>query len=95
MADQEAKKPTQRIQIDDRGVNVETSDYWLISGTPEEVMFRFGNTKHNVGGPIKITNKVSVSYFTAKRLLAAMAQTVKKYEEALGSIDVGAADKIN
>jgi hypothetical protein len=41
-----------------------------------------------VGGPIKITNKVNVSYYTAKRLLAAMAQTIKSYEEALGAIDV-------
>jgi len=79
-----------RIQIDDRGVNVESSDYWLITGTPEEVLLRFGNTKHNVGGPIKITDKVSISYYTAKRLLAAMIQTIKKYEEALGSIDVEA-----
>ncbi len=79
-----------KIQIDDRGVNVESSDYWLITGTPEEVLLRFGNTKHNVGGPIKVTNKVSVSYYTAKRLLSAMVQTIKKYEEALGSIDVEA-----
>ena len=91
MADQEAQKPVPRIQIDDRGVNVESSDYWLITGTPEEVVLGFGNTKHNVGGPIKITNKVNVSYYTAKRLLAAMAQTVKRYEEALGALDVGAA----
>jgi len=90
MADQEAQRPTQRIQIDDRGVNVESSDYWLITGTPEEVVFRFGNTKHNVGGPIKITNKVNVSYFTAKRLLAATAQTLKRYEEALAALDTGA-----
>jgi hypothetical protein len=88
MADQEAKRPAQRIQIDDRGVNTESSDYWLITGTPEEVLFRFGNTKHNIGGPIKITSKVNMSYYTAKRLLAAMAQTIKSYEEALGAMDV-------
>ncbi|OGP62948.1 MAG: hypothetical protein A2V65_07155 [Deltaproteobacteria bacterium RBG_13_49_15] len=89
MADQEAQKPTQKIQIDDRGVNVESSDYWLITGTPEEAVFRFGNTKHNVGGPVKITNKVGISYYTAKRLLAALAQTIKRYEEALGAINTG------
>jgi hypothetical protein len=89
MADQETQKPVPRIQIDDRGVNIESSDYWLITGTPEEVLFRFGNTKHNIGGPIKITSKVNINYYTAKRLLGALAQTVKRYEEALGSIDVG------
>jgi len=89
MADQEAQRPAPKIQIDDRGVSVESSDYWLITGTPEEMIFRFGNTKQSSGGPIKITSKVSVSYYTAKRLLAALAQTIKRYEEALGSIDVG------
>jgi len=88
MADQEAQRPAQKMQIDDRGVNTESSDYWLITGTPEEVLFRFGNTKHNIGGPIKVTSKVNMSYYTAKRLLAALAQTIKSYEEALGAIDV-------
>ncbi|MEM3112526.1 MAG: DUF3467 domain-containing protein [Candidatus Methanomethylicaceae archaeon] len=90
MADQETQRPVQRIRIDDRGIKVETSDYWLITGTPEEVVFRFGNTKHNVGGPIKITNKVTMTYYTAKRLLAALAQTIQRYEEALKSIDTQA-----
>ena len=89
MADQEAQKAVPRIQVDDRGVNTESSDYWLITGTPEEMVFRFGNAKQSGGGPVKITSKVSISYFTAKRLLAALAQTIKRYEEALGSIDVG------
>jgi hypothetical protein len=91
MADEETQRPAQRIQIDDRGINVESSDYWLITGTPEEMIFRFGNAKQSGGGPIKITNKVNVSFYTAKRLLAALAQTIKRYEEALGSIDVGTA----
>lgn len=90
MANQETQRVIQRIQIDDRGVNVESSDYWLITGTPEEVVFRFGNTKHNVGGPIKITNKITLSYYTAKRLLGALAQTIKRYEEALKSMDIEA-----
>ena len=89
MADQEGRRPVQRIQVDDRGVKVESSDYWLITGTPEEVVFRFGDTKRNPGGPIKITHKVNVNYFTAKRLFAALAQTIKMYEDALKSMDVG------
>ena len=96
MAEQDTQQqPAQRIRIDDRGVNVESSDYWLITGTPEEVMIRFGNTKHNVGGPIKITNKINISYYTAKRLLAAMVQTVKRYEEALGAMDIGAKGQMH
>jgi hypothetical protein len=84
-ADQQAAR---RIQVDDRGVDLETSDYWHMSGTPEEVVIRFGNTKESQqGGPVKVTHRMAVSYFTAKRLVAALAQTIKRYEEALSSMD--------
>ena len=85
-ADQQAAR---RIQVDDRGVNVEQSDYWHMSGTPEEVVIRFGNTKlSEAGGPVKVTHRMAISYFTAKRLRAALAQTLKRYEDALSSMDV-------
>ena len=85
-ADQQAAR---RIQVDDRGVDVEQSDYWHMSGTPEEVVIRFGNTKvSEQGGPVKITHRMALSYYTAKRLRAALAQTIQRYEDALSSMDV-------
>ena len=83
-ADQEAR----RIQVDDRGIAVEASDYWQMSGTPEEVVIRFGNAKESPqGGPVKVTHRMALSYYTAKRLLSALAQTVKRYEDALSTMD--------
>lgn len=90
-ADQQAAR---RIQVDDRGVDVEESDYWHMSGTPEEVVIRFGNTKlSEKGGPVKVTHRMAVSYYTAKRLLAALAQTIQRYEEALSSMNVQSGGK--
>lgn len=88
MAEQQGQKQAQRIKIDDRGVDVTSSDYWLVSGTPEEVVLRFGSAKQNPGGPVKIANKVGLSYATAKRLLAALAQTVAQYEKQLGAMTI-------
>jgi hypothetical protein len=84
-ADQQAAR---KIQVDDRGVDLEASDYWHMSGTPEEVVIRFGSTKQSQqGGPVKVTHRMAVSYFTAKRLVSALGQTIKRYEDALNSMD--------
>ena len=85
-ADQQAAR---KIQVDDRGVEVESCDYWHMSGTPEEVVIRFGSTKlSDKGGPVKVTHRLALSYFTTKRLVSALAQTIKRYEDALSSMDV-------
>ena len=78
-----------RLQIDETGIGVENCDYWLISGTPEEVIVRFGDTRASAAGePIKITHKIILNYYTAKRLRDALSQTMVKYDEALGSMKV-------
>jgi len=88
-ADQQAAR---KIQVDDRGVEVETCDYWHMSGTPEEIVIRLGNTKlSKQGEPVKVTQRMALSYFTAKRLRSALAQTLKRYEEALNAMDAKAA----
>ena len=86
---QEQQAPqTRRIAIDDRGVNTESCDYWLINSTPEEIILRMGSTKANPQGPVKITHRIAMSYYTAKRLLNALYQTVQNYEKALGAMNV-------
>ena len=76
-----------RLQLDETGIATDSSDYWLLSGTPEEVVVRFGDTKAS-GEPnsVKITHKIVLNYYTAKRLLDALSQTISKYEEALGLV---------
>ena len=88
-ADQQAAR---KIQVDDRGVEVEACDYWHMSGTPEEIVIRLGNTKlSKQGEPVKVTHRMALSYYTAKRLRSALAQTLKRYEDALSAMDVKAA----
>ena len=84
----DAQSRPPRIAIDDRGVEAESCDYWLLNSTPEEVILRLGSTKTNPQGPIKVNRRIALSYFTAKRLLAAMYQTVQNYEKALGALNI-------
>ena len=77
-----------RIAIDDRGVATESCDYWLMNSTPEEIVLRLGSTKANPQGPVKITHRVALNYYSAKRLLSALYQTIQNYEKALDTLNV-------
>ena len=83
-----------RIAIDDRGVTTESCDYWLMNSTPEEIILRLGSTKANPQGPVKITHRIALNYYSAKRLLTALYQTVQNYEKALGTLDVEPAAEV-
>lgn len=85
---QQAERQPIRLTLDDRGVSTQSSDFWLISSTPEEVIVSFSNHKGQGNGPIKITHKIVMNYYNAKRLLAALNQTVKGYEQALESMNI-------
>lgn len=87
-AEAQAQRQPVRLTLDDRGVPNQSSDFWLINSTPEEVILSFGNTKAQESGPVKITQKVVLNYYNAKRLLTALNQTVKGYERALESMDI-------
>ena len=84
----EQEKQPVRITLDDRGVSLESSDFWTLNSTPEEVIISFGNAKNQGNDPVKISHKIVMNYYNAKRLLAALSQTVKGYEQALESMDI-------
>ena len=85
---QQAQRQPVRLTLDDRGVSAQSSDFWLISSTPEEVIISFSNHKGQGTAPIKISHKIVMNYYNAKRLLAALNQTIKGYEQALESMNI-------
>ncbi len=87
-AEARQEKQPARITLDDRGVSLESSDFWTLNSTPEEVIIRFGNARSQGSDPVKISHKIVMNYYNAKRLLAALSQTVKGYEQALESMDI-------
>ncbi len=65
----------------------------FVTSTPEEVVMHFGvnvmppNPQREVN--VEISNRVIMTYASAKRLALMLGNVIRRYEEAHGAIDVG------
>jgi hypothetical protein len=89
-------QPTQpqQVQIAVDMVNVDTTytNWYRVIGTPEELILDFGlNPEHGPfvpTQPIKITDRVVMSFFTAKRLVQHLQLALSRHEAAFGALEV-------
>lgn len=67
------------------------TNFCRVSVTPEELVLDFGlNTQMNPtpGEPIKLTHRVVMNFYTAKRLLGALANVVQAHENNYGPLEL-------
>ena len=67
------------------------ANFCRVTRTPEVMVLDFGlNTQvtTNPTEPIKITHRLVMNYFTAKRLLVTLHMAVQQYENAFGVIEI-------
>jgi hypothetical protein len=79
-----------QIQVDDSKVTAIYASFCRIAGTPEELIIDFGlnplpsgTTDH----PILVTQRIVLNYFTAKRVLYALQQTIERHEGVFGVLE--------
>ena len=80
----------QEIQVDDSHLTALYSNFCRVTGSPEELIIDFGLNPHVLGtntSPIAVTQRIVVNYYTAKRLLAALATSVQRHEAVFGLIE--------
>src|SRR5215469_8678528 len=66
------------------------TNFCRVSVTPEELVLDFGlNTQMtpNPAEPIKLTHRVVLNYYTAKRLLGALHMAVQQHENTYGVLE--------
>lgn len=66
------------------------ANFVKVSPAPEELVLDFGLNPNLPGGPastIKISQRLVLNYFTAKRLWAALAMAVQRHEQAFGVLE--------
>lgn len=96
-----APQPQQiQIEVDDAHVNAGYANFCRVTGSPEELIIDFGLNPTPMGvpkGPIPVTQRIIVNFFTAKRLLAALSMSVQRHEQVFGVLetDVQKRLKIN
>jgi hypothetical protein len=102
---EEAKAPEQpaqpqqvQVPVDDEHAVCHYANFCRVTGTPEELIVDFGlNSQPMMGqAPEKlvITQRIVVNYYTAKRLVHALAQSVQRHEAAFGVLEIDVQRRI-
>lgn len=79
-----------QLEVDDSHVAPVYANFCRVTGTPEELIVDFGLNPQPVGvpkGPIAVTQRTIVNYFTAKRLLHALSLSVQRHESVFGVLE--------
>lgn len=89
----ESAQPTtsESVQTDDSGLAPLYANFCRVTGTPEEIVLDFGLSTSPVSksaGPIKLCQRIVCNFYTAKRLLMALAVSVQRYEKAFGPLEM-------
>lgn len=87
-----AQELVQRLSnLEDSGVSGSYANFVRVTGSPEEVVLDFclvPNPAERTEDKIEIQNRVVLSYYGAKRLLAALHQTVGRHEQRFGNVEL-------
>ena len=91
-----AEQPQQQQQmpqfnVDTAALSTAYANFCRVTGTPEELVLDFGlNTQMNPvpSEPVKLTHRLVMNYFTAKRLLGALHMAVQQHEGVYGVLEI-------
>jgi hypothetical protein len=80
-----------QVPVDTTGMVSHYVNWYRVSGTPEELILDFGlNPEHGQipTQPIKLTDRLVMSFYTAKRLLQHLQFAVARHESFFGVIEL-------
>ena len=88
----------QTVHIDDTNLSASYSNFCRVSSTPEEVILDLGlnpNSYTQVAHTtVKISQRVIMNHFTAKRLLAALSMALQRHEQAFGTLETDVRKRV-
>ena len=79
------------VVVDDVRAFASYANFARVTGTPEEIVIDFGLNPQPLAEDVqevKISQRLIVNFYTAKRLLAALAMTVERHESAFGPLEL-------
>ncbi|HUQ71653.1 MAG TPA: DUF3467 domain-containing protein [Planctomycetaceae bacterium] len=96
MTDGNGNPPEQRQQtgqplIEPEGLEPLYANFCRVSSTPEELVLDFGLNPQPFGGstlPVKVTQRLVVNFYTAKRMAMALGVALQRHEQAFGPIEI-------
>jgi len=86
-----ADAPQIKITLDEESLEAIYSNFCRVTGTPEEVIVDFAlnpNPFSRQDQKVKGDKRVVMNHYTAKRLFAALQQTIMRHEQNFGVIEL-------
>jgi hypothetical protein len=80
-----------QIPTDTSALSATYTNFCRVSVTPDELVLDFGLQTQIVPNPtetIKLTHRVVMNFYTAKRLLGALMNVVQQHENAYGALEL-------
>ncbi len=89
-----------RLRVDEREMGTSYANAFRTNGTAEEVLLDFGMNLVTPGQEkaqpeitFKITDRVVLNYYSAKRLAITLSQLIRKHEEQFGELEMDVAKR--
>ena len=102
MADNRSDEPiasTQpEVHLNDKGAHAAYSNFARVTATPEEVIVDFAlNPNPFLAGKqeVDVCQRLIMNFYTAKRLLSALAMTMQRHEQTFGVVELDVRRRAN
>lgn len=85
-----ATQPVQQV-IEPDDLEPLYANFARVSGLPEELILDFGLNPQPSGAqpvPVKVSQRLVVNYYTAKRLWMALGAFLQRHEQAFGEVQI-------
>jgi hypothetical protein len=83
--------------VDATNLPTHYANFARVTGTPEELVLDFGlNTQMvpNAAEPVKLTHRLVLNFYTAKRLLLALNAAIQQHERVYGVLEIDVQKRI-
>jgi|SRR5579884_3314073 len=87
--EQQAAQP--EVVLNEKGAHAAYSNFARVTATPEEVIIDFAlNPNPFLAGKqeVSVSQRLIMNFYTAKRLLSALAMTLQRHEQTFGSVEL-------
>jgi hypothetical protein len=100
----ETQQPARQAQqqtevvVDEAGAHAAYANFARVTATPEEVIVDFAlNPQPFAVGrqDVKVSQRLIMNFYTAKRLLGALQMTIQRHESAFGAIELDVRRRAN
>jgi hypothetical protein len=96
-AAQPAQPQAPQFTVDASALSSTYTNWYRVTGTPEELVIDFG-LNPQMGQvptePIKLTSRLVMNFYTAKRLLNALQFAVQRHESFFGVVEVDVQKRV-